>query len=167
MLYAKRILLNLFNGVTVLTLHFAPEYAAALFLKGVCLQLYIMRLEKENQNNKAATSECTCNLTAVNHALYAIGGKWKLRIIIALSTGNKRFNEIQQSVNGISPRVLSADLKELELSGLIKRNVIVGYPVIIEYELMPYSHTLQKVFQSLSEWGAEHSSNINRKDVPE
>lgn len=123
-----------------------------------------MKSEKDHNQNIAPQHEQCAGVCSVNDALYAIGGKWKLRIIIALHDGSKRFNELQRIVNGISPRVLSDDLKELELNGLIKRNVITGYPVIIEYELMPYSNTLRKVFQSLSEWGAEHSDRIKKND---
>lgn len=125
------------------------------------LQLYRMKPEKDHNQCNKVPEQCA---VAVNDALYAIGGKWKLRIIIALTDGGKRFNELQRIVNGISPRVLSDDLKELELNGLIKRNVITGYPVIIEYELMPYSITLRKVFESMSEWGAEHSERVRKKD---
>lgn len=128
------------------------------------LQLYIMEIKKDGQSAKALTPEQCTDVTAIHDALHAIGGKWKLRIIIALSGGSKRFNEIQRSVNGISPRVLSDDLKELELNGLIRRNVITGYPVIIEYELMPYSGTLEKVFQSLSSWGTEHGHRVKMND---
>lgn len=103
---------------------------------------------------------CTGSLTAVGDALYAIGGKWKLRIIIALSGGNKRFNELQRIVEGISARVLSNELKELEMNGFIKRNVDTGTPVVIEYELTPYSHTLEKVLKALSEWGEMHRKTI-------
>ena len=56
-------------------------------------------------------SECSSRLTALGDALYAIGGKWKLRVIIALREGNTRFNEIQRALNGISARVLSNELK--------------------------------------------------------
>ena len=106
--------------------------------------------------------QCTASLGAVGDALYAIGGKWKLRIIIALSDGNKRFNDLQRYVNGISARMLSGELKELELNGFIRRNIATGYPVIIEYELMPYSRTLEKVVQALSEWGTEHREKIRK-----
>jgi DNA-binding HxlR family transcriptional regulator len=108
-------------------------------------------------------SQCTASLGAVGDALYAIGGKWKLRIIIALSDGNKRFTELQRRVNGISARVLSSELKELELNGFVHRKVLMEYPIVIEYELAPYSHTLGKVIQSLSEWGLQHREKIKQE----
>jgi len=106
---------------------------------------------------------CTRSLTAVGDALYAIGGKWKLRIIIALSGRNKRFNELQRAITGISARVLSHELKELELNGFVKRNIYTETPVIVEYELTPYSETLGNVMLSLSEWGTMHREKIRKE----
>ena len=92
--------------------------------------------------------------------MYVIGGKWKLKIIIALREENKRFNELQRSVTGISARVLSNELKELEMNGLVKRNVFTQTPVLVECEVTEYSNTLDDVLQSLSEWGAVHRRRI-------
>ena len=115
---------------------------------------------KPNKHGKEIQPACTRSLTAVGDALYAIGGKWKLRIIIALSGGNRRFNELQRIVEGISAKVLSNELKELEMNGFIKRNVDTGFPIVVEYELTEYSHTLQKVLEALSEWGEMHRKTI-------
>ena len=101
-------------------------------------------------------------MNAVADALYAIGGKWKLRIIIALTDGNKRFNELQRLIDGISAKVLSAELKELELNEFVRRNVFTGTPVVVEYELTDYSETLTDVLHSLSEWGSMHRENVKK-----
>nr|WP_314895815.1 helix-turn-helix domain-containing protein [uncultured Flavobacterium sp.] len=119
---------------------------------------------KENQiDNKAFTEECNAVLMAVSDALYAIGGKWKLMIIIAMARGNKRFTEIQRQVNGISARVLSSELKELEQNGFIIKKVAVGYPVSIEYELLPYSQTLEEVVGAMTKWGMQHRQKIRNE----
>lgn len=107
-------------------------------------------------------SECKSRLGAIADALYVIGGKWKLRIIVALMEGNKRFNELQRLIEGISAKVLSAELKDLELNGFVKRNVFTGTPVVVEYELSDYSDTLQGVLTALSEWGAMHRETIKK-----
>ena len=106
---------------------------------------------------------CTKALTAVGDALYAIGGKWKLRVIIALREGNKRFNELQRTITGISARVLSHELKELEMNGFVKRNVYIQTPVVVEYELTEYSDTLGNILQALSEWGIMHREKIKKE----
>jgi DNA-binding HxlR family transcriptional regulator len=108
-------------------------------------------------------AECTRALTGIGDALYVIGGKWKLRILIALRSGNKRFNELQRTITGISARVLSHELKELELNGFIKRNIYTQTPVIVEYELTPYSETLNEVLTALSNWGTMHREKIRKE----
>jgi len=105
-------------------------------------------------------TQCKARLNSIADALYVIGGKWKLRIIVGLKDGNKRFNELQRLIDGISAKVLSAELKELELNGFIKRNVFTSTPVVVEYELTSYADTLGGILDALSEWGALHREKI-------
>jgi DNA-binding HxlR family transcriptional regulator len=109
------------------------------------------------------SQECQSRLTSIGDALYVIGGKWKLRVIIALREGNKRFNEIQRTIEGISARVLSSELKELEMNGFVKRIVHAQTPVIVEYQLTPYADTLGDVLESLSNWGAMHRDKLRKE----
>lgn len=113
------------------------------------------------QNCIPSDQECASVLMAVGDALYSIGGKWKLRVIIALSTGAKRFNDLQRTIPKISARVLSNELKELEMNGFVKRNVqAAATPVIVEYELTDYSLTLNDVVSALTAWGTMHRERI-------
>jgi DNA-binding HxlR family transcriptional regulator len=107
-------------------------------------------------------SECNASLNYIADAMYVIGGKWKLRIIVSLTEGAKRFNELQRIVDGISAKVLSAELKDLELNGFIKRNIYTTTPVTVEYQLTDYSDSLQDVLQALSAWGQMHRDNIKK-----
>jgi DNA-binding HxlR family transcriptional regulator len=118
---------------------------------------------KANKKLIHSEKECKQSLAAVGDALYVIGGKWKLRVIIALSGGNKRFNELQRTITGISARVLSNELKELELNGFVKRIVYDQKPAAVEYELTDYSNTLGDVLLSLSTWGAKHRDKIRKE----
>ena len=116
-------------------------------------------------NGKVASlnaDECNARLNGVEDALYVIGGKWKLRIIVALIKGPKRFNEIQRFVEGISAKVLSTELKDLELNGFLKRNVFPGTPVAVEYELTEYSESLYPVLEALSQWGMMHREKVKQ-----
>lgn len=109
---------------------------------------------------------CQNHLSSVEDAIYVIGGKWKLKIIIALQEhGNIRFNELQRIVTGISARVLSNELKDLEINGFVKR-IVHGEqtPVVVEYISTDYSKTLKTVIMALSEWGREHKNNL-REDI--
>jgi len=110
--------------------------------------------------------KCSGHISSVEDAIYVIGGKWKLKIIIALQeNGNIRFNELQRIVAGISARVLSNELKDLELNGFVKRVVHAEQtPVIVEYISTDYSRTLKPVIMALSEWGRKHKKNI-REDL--
>lgn len=111
--------------------------------------------------------QCNAKLSALEDALYAIGGKWKLSILITLLESSMRFNEIQRTVNGISPKVLSHELKELELNGFIKRNVFsTATPVVVEYEATEYGLTLKKVLDALIEWGVAHKMKIKEVAIP-
>lgn len=107
-------------------------------------------------------TECKATLNSIADAFYVIGGKWKLRIIVALKDGNKRFNELHRVIDGISAKVLSAELKDLELNGFVNRNVFTGTPVIVEYELSAYAETLNEVLHSLSKWGAMHRETVRK-----
>jgi DNA-binding HxlR family transcriptional regulator len=111
-----------------------------------------------------SSQECISALSAVSDALYVIGGKWKLRIILALAEGPKRFNELQRMVTGISAKVLSGELKDLELNGFVKRTVYADtIPVGVEYERTEYAETLRDVLSSLREWGAMHRNKIRQR----
>lgn len=102
---------------------------------------------------------CESRLGAIDDALYAIGGKWKLKIIIALKEGNKRFNELQRALN-ISARMLSRELKDLELNGFVERKVYTETPIVIEYELTEYSNSLSEILEALSSWGIKHRQKL-------
>ena len=106
--------------------------------------------------------ECKATLNSIADALYVIGGKWKLRIIVALREGNKRFNEMQRTIEGISAKVLASELKDLELNGFVRRKVFPGPPVVVEYEITDYSDSLNEVLHALSTWGAMHKQKIRK-----
>ncbi|RYZ18499.1 MAG: transcriptional regulator [Sphingobacteriales bacterium] len=106
--------------------------------------------------------QCKAKLNSIADALYVLGGKWKLRIIVALMEGNRRFNELQRAVEGISAKVLSTELKDLELNGFVVRNVFASTPVTVEYELTDYADTLHDVLQALTTWGEMHRETVRK-----
>jgi DNA-binding HxlR family transcriptional regulator len=116
---------------------------------------------KSMEGNTMEHTQCSARLAAVEDTLYVIGGKWKLKVIIALKEhGNMRFNELQRTITGISARVLSNELKELEMNGFVKRIVQTTTPVVIEYELTDYSNSLQQVLRAMIDWGIRHRNKI-------
>lgn len=103
---------------------------------------------------------CTASVVAVRDALYVLNGKWKLPLIAGLSTGPKRFKELQRTLEGITPKILSKELKDLELNEFVIRKVFSTTPVTVTYELTPYSDSLKTVIEALREWGAGHRQKI-------
>ncbi|WP_129714335.1 helix-turn-helix domain-containing protein [Pedobacter sp. SYP-B3415] len=104
--------------------------------------------------------ECLETLKPVRDTLNIINGKWKLVIIISVGAGNDRFTDIQESIEGITPKVLAKELKELEQHQLIKRIVTADYPVKISYQLEVYAETLTPIIQALKDWGLNHRKKI-------
>jgi DNA-binding HxlR family transcriptional regulator len=119
----------------------------------------MIAMTQEAIPNKEA---CASSLRNVLDALYVLNGKWKLAIILNLMHGPKRFNEIQAELISISPKVLAAELKDLELNGFIERNVYATTPVTIIYESTDYSQTLKNVLHELSAWGGQHREKIKQ-----
>lgn len=103
---------------------------------------------------------CTTSVMAVRDALYMLNGKWKLPLIVALSNGPKRFNKIKRTLNGITPKILSKELRELEMNEFVERKVFATTPVSVSYELTPYSQSLQKVIGELRNWDLQHRERI-------
>jgi len=114
----------------------------------------------KNKNQNVSNEACQSALGAVQDALYVLNGKWKLPIIIALNEGYKRFGEIQKNVAGIAPKVLSSELKGLELNGFVIRKVYNEFPVLVEYELTDYSNSLENVITALRDWGLQHREKL-------
>ncbi len=96
----------------------------------------------------------------VRDALDVLNGKWKLPIIIALTFGKKRFSEISREIPAITHRMLSKELREMEMNELLTRTVHNGFPVTIEYNLTDYGRSLDPVIQELGKWGLSHRERI-------
>lgn len=111
-----------------------------------------------------SAAECTQSSQAVQDALYVLSGKWKLPIIVAMSGGPKRFGELQRLVSGITAKVLSKELKELEMNEFAIRRVYATMPVTVEYELTEYSQSLNSIIEALRDWGIQHRARILKKD---
>lgn len=99
---------------------------------------------------------------AIQDTLDVVGGKWKLVLISILRQGKRRFKELSREA-GISPRILSKELKELEMNGLVSRTVCDTRPITVEYALTSYSQTLDEVVEAMHKWGVEHRKKIMTK----
>lgn len=112
---------------------------------------------------KKVHSNCLETIKPVRDALEVLNGKWKLSIIISVAVGNERFTDIQDSIPGITPKVLAKELKDLEQHQLIKRTIIDDYPVRITYHAEPYAATLNPIIFALKDWGLNHRKKLFKK----
>lgn len=99
----------------------------------------------------------TCGLDA---AIAVMGGKWKGLILFALQDGPVRFGELRRAVPGISERMLILQLREMEASGLVHREVFHQVPPKVEYSLTEFGRSLNTALAPLGEWGEVHMERI-------
>lgn len=112
---------------------------------------------------KENTAEIRSQIRALQDTIYVIGGKWKLPIIHSICKGNKRFTDIQHSIPGITKRMLSRSLKELEDNKLIARNVDPDFTSVIEYEFTQYALEYGNLILEMIRWGENHHKIITGK----
>ena len=93
---------------------------------------------------------------ALRDTLNVISGKWKLPIIAALFYEKNRFRDLQKHIEKITPRMLSKELKELEINGIIERIVYDQIPFLIEYKLTESGKHIIDVIDTMIDWGLTH-----------
>lgn len=102
-------------------------------------------------------------ILALNDCLTVLNGKWKTPIIGTLFFGPKRFKDLETTIKKITPRMLSKELKELELNNIVMRNIYNTRPVRIEYELTDSGKTLKPILEAMVEWGTLHRNKVMKK----
>ncbi len=105
--------------------------------------------------NKAELPPCPVETT-----LTLIGNKWKVLIIRDLLNGTKRFGELKKSVTGISQKVLTANLRDMENNGLLTRKIFPEVPPKVEYTLSELGYSLSPILDVLAQWGTDFKQNI-------
>lgn len=104
-------------------------------------------------------SRYTCGLDA---AVDVVGGKWKPMVLWALSVAPRRYGELRREIEGISEKVLIAQLRELQRDGLVHRQVHEQVPPKVVYSLTSMGQTLYEALEPLGDWGEEHMEHIER-----
>lgn len=94
----------------------------------------------------------------VETTLMLIGDKWKVLILRDLMPGTKRFGELKKSVGNVSQKVLTAQLRAMEESGLVHREVYAEVPPRVEYSLTALGKSLKPILDSMLAWGKEYKS---------
>ncbi len=111
---------------------------------------------KEALQNEAVDHCPKQLILALSDTMNAVSGKWKLPIIAALFRGRNRFKDLLENSKGITPRMLSKELKELEINGIITRTVYSQTPVLIEYILTASGKAMIDVIDTMIDWGIAH-----------
>ncbi|MDX3006895.1 helix-turn-helix domain-containing protein [Kribbella solani] len=96
----------------------------------------------------------------VRQILDRIGDKWSLLVVALLDSESMRFTELKRTIDGISQRMLTVTLRQLERDGLVKRTVHPVVPPRVDYELTPLGVTLHATIQSLVTWTETHQAEI-------
>jgi DNA-binding HxlR family transcriptional regulator len=116
-----------------------------------------LKMIKEVLSNPRNQQE---EVQALQDTIYVLGGKWKLPIINSLCNGNSRFREIERSIPGITTRMLSRELKDMEANQLIKRTVDPDIPSMIAYSPTDYCRSFGDIILEMIKWGKAHRELI-------
>jgi DNA-binding HxlR family transcriptional regulator len=101
-------------------------------------------------------------LNALQSAVGVLAAKWSVVVLARLAEGTHRFNELLRQIDGVSRRMLSATLRQLERDGLVERHVYARVPARVEYELSPVGEHLLVALAPLAGWGLEHQAELSR-----
>jgi DNA-binding HxlR family transcriptional regulator len=114
---------------------------------------------------KPRHSRFDCNPgCAVEAAISLIDGKWKSVILHHLLAGTARFNEIRRLVPGLTPRMLTNQLRDLEIDGLVTRTVYAQVPPKVEYSVSELGRSLEPIIHALRVWGTDHMDLFLRRE---
>jgi len=100
---------------------------------------------------KATDNRCPAEFT-----LAMIGGRWKIPILFHLLGGRKRFTELARALNGVTQKMLTQQLREMQRNGLVERKVFAQVPPKVEYSLTNLGVSLRPVVDAMCRWGEEH-----------
>jgi len=106
-----------------------------------------------SQRNTGVTAQVVnAHACPVREVLDRVSGKWSVQILVAAAHGPIRFTELERSIEGISRRMLTLTLRNLERDGLVTRTVHPTVPPKVEYELTPVARELHETLQRLTDW---------------
>lgn len=91
-----------------------------------------------------------------------IADKWAVLVLVLLADGPVRFNRLRRSIDGLSQKMLSQTLKNLERDGLVHRQAIATVPVTVEYSITPLGRTLAATVDSLRIWAETHIGDVEK-----
>jgi len=115
-----------------------------------------MGKRKENSTNRE--NENFINDCEMAYSLNLISGRWKMLILCRLNHSKHRFSELRKTINGVTERMLTSQLRELERDGLVKRTVHAQVPPRVDYELTEIGQELVDIWAPMHNWGVRHKA---------
>ena len=104
--------------------------------------------------------ECRRHVVPVNQTLSVIGSKWAVNVIVALTGSSMRFSDLKREVAGVSQKMLTQTLRDLERDGLVKRSVTPSIPPRVDYELTELGAELHEPISILAAWTHRNGARI-------
>lgn len=109
---------------------------------------------------KQSTPRCPAEFT-----LAMIGGRWKIPLIFHLLGGAKRFSELSRALGGVTQKMLTQQLREMERHGLVERKIYAQVPPKVEYSLTPLGRSLKPVVDAMCRWGDLHGASAEAREA--
>lgn len=118
-----------------------------------------------NSKHSNRERQCGYERQPIGEAMQILSGKWKLQIVgFLLGNGRSRFTGLQRGIDGISPRMLSRELQDLQQSDIVARIVTDATLIAVDYELTELGKTLKSVIESIEHWSGEFQDHLSRKN---
>ncbi|MFZ3465435.1 winged helix-turn-helix transcriptional regulator [Vibrio harveyi] len=119
------------------------------------------RISVDNKGRKSVANVCS-EPCAIEKGMRLIGGKWKGSLIYHLKDGPVRFNDLARMLGGASKKMIDQRLKELEVEGMVVRQVISDRPIAVSYELTEFGRTALKILDDLRIWSETHQIELRK-----
>lgn len=126
--------------------------------------IFVYTLLEMKKDTAEISDHCKMSIVGIRDVQDIMGGKWKYMIVTALYfSGKMRFMDLKRLIDKIAPKVLSKELKDLELSNLVTRTVCDTKPITVEYELTHLGENLNVIIKAMGDWGQKYRQSISRK----
>ena len=121
---------------------------------------------RKNNSTNALNEQRIIDICGMAVALRVIGGRWKPAILCRLVNSTMRYSELKKSIEGISERMLVAQLRELEQDGVVRRVVYAEVPPRVEYEITELGQTMRPMLKVMADWGNMHRDLNDQGAIP-
>ena len=145
----------MFYNVIIIILRYGILFETISISSRLCYANLIIKWRKKALFHAGKTVACPVEIT-----LSLIGDKWKVLILRDLMEGTRRFGQLKKSIGSITQKVLTANLLDMEESGLLTRKVYAEVPPRVEYTLTESGYSLKPILDAMVSWGQQYRHNL-------